>query len=61
MYRYSELHGDMIETFILESLLPNTNYQVHMSMMKLRDGGDSARRETPFSPRPNFIPVEPIR
>ena len=61
VYRYSELHGDMIETFILESLLPNTNYGVHISMMKLRDGGESAWRESPPSPRPNFIPVEPIR
>jgi len=51
----------MIETFILESLLPNTNYGVHISMMKLRDGGESAWRESPPSPRPNFIPVEPIR
>jgi hypothetical protein len=61
VYRYSELHGDAIETFILESLLPNTNYGVHTSMMKLREDGDSARREAPLSPRPNFIPVEPIR
>ncbi len=61
VYRYSELHGDAIETFILESLLPNTNYGVHVSMMKLRNGGDSARRESPFTPRPNFVPIEPIR
>jgi hypothetical protein len=61
VYRYSELHGDMIETFILESLLPNTNYEVHMSMMKLRDGGESAWRQPSLSPRPDLIPVEPIR
>ena len=61
VYRYSELHGDAVETFILESLLPNTNYEVHTSMMKLRDRGDRAWQEAPARPRPNFIPVEPIR
>ena len=61
VYRYSELHGEGTETFILESLLPSTNYDVHISKMKLRDGGDRAWREAPPSPRPNFIPIEPIR
>jgi hypothetical protein len=29
--------------------------------MKLRDVGDLAWRETPLSPRPRQIPIEPIR
>jgi hypothetical protein len=66
VYRYSELHGAGphgvgIDTFILESLLPNTNYEVHTSKMKLRDGGDQAWRETPLPPRPGLAPMEPIR
>jgi len=61
VYRYSELHGSAIDTFILESLLPNTNYEVHTSMMKLRDGGDRAWRETPLPPRMGVAPLEPIR
>ena len=60
VYRYSELHGAGIETFILESLLPNTSYNVHTSKMKLRDS-DRAWRETPLPPRPGEAPFEPIR
>ncbi|MGP8253387.1 MAG: ARPP-1 family domain-containing protein [Terracidiphilus sp.] len=61
VYRYSELHGDRTETFILESLLPNTDYEVHISKMKLRDSGDRAWREAPVSPGPGLVPLEPIR
>jgi hypothetical protein len=60
VYRYSQLNGSGIETFILESLLPNTNYEVHESKMKLRDG-DRAWRERPLPPRPGDAPFEPIR
>jgi hypothetical protein len=66
VYRYSELHGDGphgvgIDTFILESLLPKTDYEVHISKMKLRDNGNRAWRESPPSPRPGVAPIEPIR
>ena len=61
VYRYSQLHGDGIETFILESLLPNTGYEVHISKMKLRNNGDRGWREAPLSPRPGLAPFEPIR
>jgi hypothetical protein len=56
VYRYSELRGNSTETFILESLLPNANYEVHLSKMKLRDNGDRAWREGPVEPRPNWLP-----
>lgn len=36
IYRYRELHSDRTETFVLESLLPGTDYDVHISKMKLR-------------------------
>jgi hypothetical protein len=35
VYRYSELKSGKIETFVLESLLPGTDYNVHISKMKL--------------------------
>ncbi|HUB51507.1 MAG TPA: DUF6569 family protein [Terracidiphilus sp.] len=57
VYRYSELHGDGIETFMLESLLPSANYDVHISKMKLRDRGDRVWIENPPAPRP----IEPLR
>jgi len=36
IYRYLELKGAGAETFVLESLLPGTGYDVHISKMKLR-------------------------
>ena len=38
IYRYRELRSDSTETFVLESLLPGTNYEVHISKLKLRGG-----------------------
>jgi hypothetical protein len=38
IYRYSELHGGDTETFVLDSLLPGTGYEVHISKMKLKGG-----------------------
>jgi hypothetical protein len=61
VYRYSELHGDAIETFILESLMPSANYEVHISKMKLRDGAESAWRVSPLPQRPGVAPMEPIQ
>jgi hypothetical protein len=59
IYRYSEMHGDGNETFILESLLPNADYEVHISKMKLRDNGDRVWIERP-RPVPN-VHIDPIR
>ncbi len=42
IYRYSELHSSGSETFVLESLLPGTGYDVHISKLKLRDEGRQA-------------------
>jgi hypothetical protein len=36
IYRYRELHSGGTETFVLESLLPGTGYDVHISKLKLR-------------------------
>ena len=36
IYRYRELKSGGAETFVLESLLPGTGYDVHISKMKLR-------------------------
>jgi hypothetical protein len=47
IYRYSELKSGSTETFLLESLLPGTGYEVHISKMKLRDDP-----EYPIKPSP---------
>lgn len=39
IYRYRELRSGGTETFVLESLLPGTGYDVHLSKMKLRNAG----------------------
>ena len=36
VYRYRELRSGKTETFVLESLLPGTGYDVHISKMKFR-------------------------
>jgi len=36
VYRYRELKSGGAETFVLESLLPGTGYDVHISKLKLR-------------------------
>jgi hypothetical protein len=48
VYRYTELHGARTETFVLESLLPGTGYEVHTSKMKVSGEGDRVR----FQPIP---------
>ena len=53
VYRYSELHSNATETFVLESLLPGTGYEVHISKMKLRDAERYATRPHPVYP-PQF-------
>ena len=51
VYRYRELKYGDAETFVLESLLPGTGYDVHVSKMKLR--GQERQSE---KPRPKFEP-----
>ena len=48
IYRYRELKSDDTETFVLESLLPGTGYDVHISKMKLR--GEHLRIVRPRPP-----------
>jgi hypothetical protein len=54
VYRYRELNSGKSETFILESLLPGTGYNVHMSKMKLI----SSRSEHPKPYQPINRPIE---
>jgi hypothetical protein len=49
VYRYRDLKSDRSETFVLESLLPGTGYDVHISKMKLRG-----------NERPGARPVENV-
>jgi hypothetical protein len=37
VYRYRELSSGSTETFVLESLLPGAEYEVHISKLKLRN------------------------
>lgn len=46
VYRYRELRSGRTETFILESLLPGANYDVHISKVKLR--GEVQRIAAPY-------------
>jgi hypothetical protein len=46
VYRYSELRSGGAETFVLESLLSGTDYDVHVSKVKLR--GEVQRGEAPM-------------
>jgi hypothetical protein len=65
IYRYREVRSGGTETFVLESLLADAKYDVHISKMKLRD---VVRRPRPVSfhgPLPTppvqpFIPPVPI-
>ena len=52
IYRYRELKSSGAETFVLESLLPGTGYEVHLSKMKLR--GEESRV---VKPRPSGLPM----
>jgi hypothetical protein len=65
IYRYRELKSGGAETFVLESLLPDAKYDVHISKLKVRN---VERRPRPISYRPAPVPppiippvpVEPI-
>jgi hypothetical protein len=52
IYRYRELKSAGAETFVLESLLPGTGYDVHLSKMKLR--GEESEN---VKPQPTSHPV----
>jgi hypothetical protein len=55
IYRYRELKSSGTETFVLESLLPGTGYDVHLSKMKLR--GEESRSVKPHpASQPIFRP-----
>jgi len=49
VYRYKELRSGGTETFVLESLLPGMDYDVHISKLKLR--GDVRRIGSPMGLR----------
>lgn len=51
VYRYRELKSGSTSTFVLESLLPGTGYDVHISKMK----SSSSERRTP-KPQPTLSP-----
>jgi hypothetical protein len=66
VYRYRELKSGGTETFVLESLLPDAKYDVHISKLKVRN---VERRPRPISYRPlppvpppiiPPVPVEPL-
>ncbi|HEY2469974.1 MAG TPA: DUF6569 family protein [Terracidiphilus sp.] len=48
VYRYRELRSSGAETFVLESLLPGTAYDVHISKVKLRGELKRAAEPTVF-------------
>lgn len=64
IYRYRELKSGGAETFVLESLLPGTGYDVHISKMKLMEEARRVPRPHPVPPRriipiPRDVPVNP--
>jgi hypothetical protein len=50
VYRYRELRAEGTETFVLESLLPGTGYDVHISKLKLRDAEVSIKSPRRYHP-----------
>ncbi|MGD0738158.1 MAG: DUF6569 family protein [Terracidiphilus sp.] len=51
IYRYRELKSGNAETFVLESLLPGTGYDVHISKMKLIEEVHRIRKPHPMVPQ----------
>jgi hypothetical protein len=51
IYRYRELKSGNAETFVLESLLPGTGYDVHISKMKLIEEIRHVRKPHPMVPQ----------
>ena len=50
VYRYRELRSGSTETFVLESLLPGTDYDVHISKLKLRNAEAHHQDAAPLRP-----------
>ena len=67
IYRYRELKSGSTETFVLESLLPGTGYDVHISKMKLIEEARRIRKPHPMShsirstDRRTITPMSPTR
>jgi hypothetical protein len=53
IYRYRELKSGGTETFVLESLLPSTGYDVHISKLKLSN--QAAHYHAPVPNRPQIM------
>lgn len=51
VYRYRELRSGGTETFVLESLLPGTGYDVHISKLRLRNTEARIKPPRPYSPQ----------
>jgi hypothetical protein len=51
VYRYRELRSGGTETFVLESLLPGTGYDVHISKLKLREAEHYVKPPRPYHPQ----------
>jgi len=56
IYRYRELKSSRTETFVLESLLPGTGYDVHLSKMKLRGEESQVVKPQPTNQPPFHRP-----
>lgn len=56
VYRYRELNSGNTETFVLESLLPGTGYDVHISKLKLRDADAHIKPKPHYEPEPHYGP-----
>jgi hypothetical protein len=50
IYRYRELESGNAETFVLESLVPGTGYDLHISKMKLIEEVHPVRKPHPLVP-----------
>jgi len=56
IYRYREMRGASTETFVLESLLPGTGYDVHICKMKLRGEESQTVKPQPIFEPPLYRP-----
>ncbi len=56
VYRYRELTSGRTKTFVLESLLPGTGYDVHVSKMKLRGEERRTSKPRPIHSEPMIQP-----
>jgi hypothetical protein len=59
VYRYRELRAGGTETFVLESLLPGTGYDVHISKLKLREVAWRTPKPRTIHPEPYIRPDVP--